>query len=307
MGREVKRVAAGFDWPLEQKWSGFLNPFHVNSVECPTNCEGGYSPEYIALKNKWHGYVPFSPEDRGSTPLTPSHPAVHAFASRNVTRSPGFYGGGEKAVEREATRLCLMWNQQWCHHLNQDDVDALIEGERLHDLTSVFTPGEGWKKKDPSYRPTAQEVNDWSIGGFGHDSINCWIVIGAELKRQGLETTCKVCNGKGVIWPSAEAEKQCDDWTPTEPPIGDWWQVWETVSEGSPVTPAFATREELIDYLVANGDAWDQKRGDGGWSRENAESFVGDGWAPSLIGAAGSLHAPRDGNPLTTATDERKP
>ena len=39
-----------------------------------------------------------------------------------------------------------------------------------------------------------------------------------------------------------------------------WFQVWETVSEGTPVTPPFATKEELIDYLVANGDFWDQKR-----------------------------------------------
>lgn len=90
------------------------------------------------------------------------------------------------------------------------------------------------------------------------------------------------------------------DWKEGE---ATWYQVYQTVSEGSPVTPPFATQAELVDYLVANGDFWDQKRGDGGWSRENAESFVGDGWAPSLIGAAGSLHAPRDGNPLTTATD----
>ncbi len=60
-----------------------------------------------------------------------------------------------------------------------------------------------------------------------------------------------------------------------------WVQVYETVSEGTPVTPPFATREELIEYLVKNGDFWDQSRGDGPWERESAEAFCKLGWAPS--------------------------
>lgn len=73
-----------------------------------------------------------------------------------------------------------------------------------------------------------------------------------------------------------------------------WFQVWETVSEGTPVTPPFATKEELVDYLVEHGDFWQQKRwNDGdrfmqpeapGYSREAAEKFVmGNGWAPSFV------------------------
>ncbi len=63
-----------------------------------------------------------------------------------------------------------------------------------------------------------------------------------------------------------------------------WYQVWETVSEGTPVTPPFATQQELIEYLVAKGDFWDQQRGDAPWSRESATNFVmGSGWAPSLV------------------------
>jgi hypothetical protein len=71
-----------------------------------------------------------------------------------------------------------------------------------------------------------------------------------------------------------------------------WYQVYETVSEGTPVTPPFETREELVEYLVANGDFWDQMRREEGnsvmgcapWSRRNAEKFVmGSGWAPSMV------------------------
>jgi hypothetical protein len=71
-----------------------------------------------------------------------------------------------------------------------------------------------------------------------------------------------------------------------------WYQVYETVSEGTPVTPPFETQSELVEYLVANGDFWDQRcRKEGSsimecapWSRKQAEAFVyGPGWAPSLI------------------------
>jgi hypothetical protein len=63
-----------------------------------------------------------------------------------------------------------------------------------------------------------------------------------------------------------------------------WFQLWETVSEGTPVSPPFETEDGLIDYLAANGDEWDQKRGDPAWGRQRAERFVrGGGWAPSMV------------------------
>lgn len=70
------------------------------------------------------------------------------------------------------------------------------------------------------------------------------------------------------------------------------WCVYDTVSEGMPVTPVFENPEDLIDYLVENGDFWDQeRRKEGGrglincdpWPREVATRFVmSNGWAPTL-------------------------
>lgn len=80
-----------------------------------------------------------------------------------------------------------------------------------------------------------------------------------------------------------------------------WFQVWETVTEGTPITPPFATPEELVDYLVANGDFWDQHRGTGGWDRKNALSFVSKGWAPSMVlvqsPGGNKIFEARDGSP----------
>ena len=92
-------------------------------------------------------------------------------------------------------------------------------------------------------------------------------------------------------YPLGLADWLLDDGVPPNPtyyrPYSDeeatWLQVYETVSEGTPVTPPFETAEELIRYLATNGDFWDQKRGDSGWSYEAAKSFVGSGWAPSMI------------------------
>ncbi len=59
--------------------------------------------------------------------------------------------------------------------------------------------------------------------------------------------------------------------------------LYETVSEGTPVSPVFATKELLAEYLAEHGDFWDQKRGHGGWSIERAMAFCESGWAPSFI------------------------
>ena len=68
-----------------------------------------------------------------------------------------------------------------------------------------------------------------------------------------------------------------------EPPT--WFQVYENVSEGTPVSPPFATKEELVEYLVEHGDFWSE----GGFSRKAAEAFVKDEYAPSMIIADGKI------------------
>jgi hypothetical protein len=68
-----------------------------------------------------------------------------------------------------------------------------------------------------------------------------------------------------------------------------WYQVWSTVSEGTPVTPPFATEGELIDYLTTRGDFRD---------RAEAERFVKGRWAPSMVvtatPAGSTVEFPRD-------------
>lgn len=57
------------------------------------------------------------------------------------------------------------------------------------------------------------------------------------------------------------------------------YQVYETVSEGTPVSPVFTTLEQVEDWLV----------NEGGYSRHAAQSFCKAGWAPSALMREGKL------------------
>lgn len=57
-----------------------------------------------------------------------------------------------------------------------------------------------------------------------------------------------------------------------EPPT--WFQAYENITEGTPVTPPFATAEELIAYLVEFGDRWTQEEAQPGWMEDAARHFV---------------------------------
>ncbi len=68
-------------------------------------------------------------------------------------------------------------------------------------------------------------------------------------------------------------------------PKGEWYQLFETVSEGTPLSPPFKTKEELVEWLVNNKDFWDRQ-----WTRPQAEGMVKSGWAPSGIMANGKFY-----------------
>lgn len=50
------------------------------------------------------------------------------------------------------------------------------------------------------------------------------------------------------------------------------YQIYETVSEGTPVSPIFLTLDDMVDWLVTQG-----------YSRIAAERFAESGWAPSMV------------------------
>jgi hypothetical protein len=282
MGREIYRVPLDFDFPLDKTWTGYLMPEELASeTPCPEDCHG-FSKRANYLKQLWYGYVPFSPKDTGSTPFLSTHPVILARAKRNVEEAPDYYGTSPYAVSREANRLAEHYNNGWLHHLTQEDVDVLVAEGRLHDFTHTFSPETRWTKIEPPVHPTAAQVNEWSLQGMGHDGINAYVVIKARCEREGEAYECHVCNGEGSFeaYEGQRAEKEA--WERTKPPEGEGWQLWQTVSEGGPISPVFETPEELARWMASPAYTWGASKHET-ISYESALSFVKSGWAPSFV------------------------
>lgn len=286
MGRVVKRVACDFDWPLHEVWTGYVNPhYEDNLVQCESCNGSGYSEYASYLHDLWYGKVPFKPESRGSKPYLPSDPVIRDLAVRNVKAAPGYYGTGPWAEDQEALRLSQLFNARWYCHLNQEEVDVLTDTRRLMDFTHTWSKETGWVEKSPPYRPTAEEVNRWSLSGMGHDSINCGAVVRARCEKEGHPVLCDACKGEGSNWVSPEAQQRAEAWVPEEPPVGEGYQIWETVSEGSPISPVFGTPEDLAEWMAKNGSGLDKDV-----TKEQWLAFIkGPGWAPSMVGTSEGL------------------
>lgn len=92
---------------------------------------------------------------------------------------------------------------------------------------------------------------------------------------------------RGSVWISDEAKRLAEEWEPHEPPEGEGWQLWETVSEGSPVSPVFATAEELPAWLA--GPEGTERRGVNSEMTEEQWLRFLKGWAPSMVVAGGKV------------------
>lgn len=77
------------------------------------------------------------------------------------------------------------------------------------------------------------------------------------------------------------------------------WCLYETVSEGTPVTPVFATADELIDHLATVGQDWDQVP----LRRAAAEAIVGQGctFGSAMMVGGVFYDATKDADVLTAA------
>lgn len=212
MGRKLMRVPLNFKWQMNMVWKGYINPYE--SMKCKA-CDGsGLNEATKKLEDDWY-----------------------AFDNPRYIN----LGNGRRYNDNA-----------WAHHLTEIEIKALIKERRLTDFTHDFITGKGWVEKTPKYIPTPDEVNKWSITGFGHDGINRMICVEARAKHLGIYGKCEFCHGEGEIWQSDEIKKLHENWEPFDPPKGKGFQLWETTSEGSPVSPIFKTLDELCTWCETN-------------------------------------------------------
>jgi hypothetical protein len=283
MGRELKRVALDFKWPLHKVWKGFVNPHYGDCYTCEA-CNGtGLSAWARDFDNDWWGRGSFRPEDIGLNSLEPSHPEIMRQVRRHIEQSPEYYGTGDAAVEREAKRLASHYNRYRQNFLTQAEIDIVREAAGFS-IAFFKVLNEDGSVSDRTEPLDPDFVTSTLISSIGID-INYTPILRAMEKEKG-SYLCSACDGTTTWW-SSEAEKAAaENWEPTEPPAGEGWQLWETVSEGSPISPVFATAEELARWLTAQDD----NGLDGSTTYDQWMAFLqGPGWAPSMVISGGRV------------------
>lgn len=278
MGREVKRVALDFQWPLRKTWEGYVCPDRLNSITCEP-CKGsGWNDACRQLARDWYDHDGFRSRwwydyKTGMDGKPASGPPWKVF--------------GE--------------SRTWQHSLVQEEVDHLIEEGRLNGYVSTWDDVERKWVRDPSKPwPTAEQINHDMHYGMGHDGINHALMVRFRAKRLGIYGVCAHCAGKGHAYSSPEIEAEAEAWERSEPPAGEGWQMWETVSEGSPVSPVCESADKLAAWMVRYGS-------DGGRPASFAvwRGMIEEGWVPSGVIVGGQFNTGVSG--VTMAADSTRP
>ncbi len=70
--------------------------------------------------------------------------------------------------------------------------------------------------------------------------------------QEHINSECSTCLGEGGLWPTQAHKYLYEAWKKIEPPSGDGWQLWETTTEGSPVSPVFESADRLAAWATIN-------------------------------------------------------
>jgi hypothetical protein len=126
---------------------------------------------------------------------------------------------------------------------------------------------------------------DWPIRKVwpGYMGQICTEQIEYCMGRIPAKTHDEICDTCRYVARLAQIEIKsygCPNWK-FDPPIGEGWQMWETTSEGSPLSPVFKTPEELAKWLADTGASAF------GSQVATYESWFGmiqgSGWSPSAV------------------------
>jgi len=287
MGREVKRVALDFSWPINRTWYGYVKPDDLYPTNCDT-CDGtGMTDDYRQISESWYTHLCPPGEEGWSDKITQDE--VDALVeNRRLMDFTHEWITSETVIKISTKDEVIIRLGLEPMEDDDEDVDYVqnwIENGSIElSDTGEYTITSGWVRREDRYVPTAAEVNEWSKSGMGHDSCNRWICAETRAKRLGKYGHCTVCDGDGSIFKDADHEAAYDAWMEQDPRAGEGWQLWENVSEGSPQSPVFATKEELSTWMQNNGDG-----NSGGYSKESADAFINQGWAPSMMIINGTM------------------
>jgi hypothetical protein len=250
VSREVRRVPLDFDWPLDTLWGGYVMPDRLKRNPCP-DCENGSTAAAEWLRTFCRRIQDLGDDIRDQQSGRPMHPCLAEDPNPFTTR------GAIDPVTRRWTELPRIIRPT-------ADILPLLTGLTGRSEKDHLHPLSG----DNSYRIVMKLV---AAAGLDPDT---WGI-------------CTTCAGEALLDAHEGQSADIEAWEPTEPPAGDGWQLWQTLSEGSPISPVFPTEEDLARWMTSPAYTWGAAK-HGRPSYEQALQFVRDGWAPSVASSPGS-------------------
>jgi len=156
----------------------------------------------------------------------------------------------------------LKWVQTVAYLLSAlaDDTNKEQRGRPMHPwlqpLKEIsFNASAG--RPGPQFVEFFDGLTSSKVGGgdriFGRDTYRTAFAL---IEAAGLPEEwgwCPGCAGLGSIEKYDGQRAEAESWESVDPPSGEGWQMWETTSEGSPMSPVFATADELATWLAQTG------------------------------------------------------
>jgi len=220
MGRELRRVPLDFAWPLGKLWDGFVNPHRRPCPEAGRSCFEGYTGG-----ERW----------------------LEALL-RLLTLAAEEGAGVDSVADAEA------WSVEFAHRGRTFPHPYLREFV----LAPTFLPA-GADRLDPGAYRAVPPTSDLArlmaalvgpchaMTGFDMFKLRERLLRAAKLPKEWGR--CPVCGGEDVD-PAVRAAY--DAWSPTAPPTGEGYQLWNTTTEGHPMSPVFATLDALCAWCEPN-------------------------------------------------------
>lgn len=147
-----------------------------------------------------------------------------------------------------------------------------------------------WAIQPKDVRDKFMDVVDKLIGGRRKDRIRRFggsdheiffkilAIAGIKNPKKGRKkpaydwSHCPVCKGENL---DPAVKKASKAWKEYEPPKGNGFQLWETTSEGSPISPVFSTLDELCAWAAENASTFaDQKATAEQWKKMLDDGLV---------------------------------
>ena len=264
MGRELKMVPLDFNWPHHKVWEGYINPLYKPCPEEDKTCFNGSTAgaQWLDTFSRMFGIVA---EDvsSGEEDIARGRIVPHPYMAEMPT-APTYEVPRHKKAEF-------------------DKLPRHARTQAYYRFLESRTPAER------VIRPSADfcQLVDGLIGDEGVGHKNTFLrykgisyKVGKKIREAaGLPEDwgiCPVCKGSAI---DPTVQDAYEAWESTEPPAGPGYQLWETVSEGSPISPVFSSREAFVEYLCSEG-----------FSKKAAENFSKEGWAPSAVITNGKMY-----------------